>query len=350
MLKKILIIGILIFVLVGCTIQKDITEPIDEEEPYEPITEPTNDEVIECYSQIDISKGNPASLFCNCMGGKIVIENTAQGQKGICQINGVNYEEWEYFNEMNPYDNTYSPAKAGFDNWVNYCGLNTGSIYCKHFPKQALFCKQQGGEWKKFSNTCVDECGKKPRFCGQAITEGCDCGATKCWGYETDSKGVRAQFPSCLDDIYEPYSTQEEACEKTDGIWIIPEQIPFPITNEALCKDNDGKWVDISKIKNYYIDLGITTKEECEKYRSRCYGTEARPISITKIGICSGDLTVVYDCFHTDFIENNCLLSTEKEWEIKQGNIARCECPEGEKFTIQGCQVADDLMSIIAYG
>ena len=51
---------------------------------------------------------NPAATFCICMGGKYRINEIPSGQQGICIIEGVEYDEWEYFRQMNPEDNTYS--------------------------------------------------------------------------------------------------------------------------------------------------------------------------------------------------------------------------------------------------
>lgn len=47
-------------------------------------------------------------------------------------------------------------------------------------------CYASGGEWKLFSNTCVDSCSAvgSNGMCGQAMTEGCDCGPNQCWDGE----------------------------------------------------------------------------------------------------------------------------------------------------------------------
>ncbi|MCC5815650.1 MAG: hypothetical protein JJT78_12910 [Leptospira sp.] len=45
-------------------------------------------------------------------------------------------------------------------------------------------CNTAGGTWRSFPNTCVDHCSilRNPNLnCGQAFTNGCDCGAERCW-------------------------------------------------------------------------------------------------------------------------------------------------------------------------
>lgn len=291
--KEIIIILSLVLVLSGCTIQKDIVKPL----------QPTPKDV------------------CEKIEGKIFIDGECLEEsqltiKQLCEQQGK-----VYFGEMG------------------------GKCVYKELVKN---CEDSGGTYTWFSNGCADNCGKKPRICTQAMTMGCDCGETKCWGHEVCPPPLLCvdPAPKCIDDPYEPYATPKEACEETNGMWMSPEQIPFPITNEVLCKDNDGKWVDISKIEIYYIDLGITTQKECDKYRSKCFGIGTHPISVTQIGICEGDLL----CLHGDFYEDTCLLSLDKEVEIKKGNIPKCICPEGKTFTLQGCSIpSNTLASIIAY-
>lgn len=45
-------------------------------------------------------------------------------------------------------------------------------------------CLEQEGNWRKFSNGCVDSCNSnfdEFAICTQAITYGCDCGPSRCW-------------------------------------------------------------------------------------------------------------------------------------------------------------------------
>ncbi|MFW5876275.1 MAG: hypothetical protein ACOCXM_06025 [Myxococcota bacterium] len=46
-------------------------------------------------------------------------------------------------------------------------------------------CRDSGGRWRQFRNTCVDSCrlvrAVEPVACGMALTMGCDCGPDRCW-------------------------------------------------------------------------------------------------------------------------------------------------------------------------
>ncbi|GEM_PF-1474340 len=67
---------------------------------------------------------------------------------------------------------------------VGRIGPNCEFALCPQFDPK-LLCEKASGVWKSFPNTCVDSCEKaraKERvFCGQAFTDGCDCGPDKCW-------------------------------------------------------------------------------------------------------------------------------------------------------------------------
>jgi putative hemolysin len=46
---------------------------------------------------------NPASVYCNEIGGKLRMENTVQGQEGICILpNGTEMEEWTLYRKDHP--------------------------------------------------------------------------------------------------------------------------------------------------------------------------------------------------------------------------------------------------------
>ena len=84
----------------------------------------------ECYEGISdsgsaVGMPNPSSVFCDCMGGVIDTDD--------CTIQGKTYDAWEYFNQMNPYDNTYFPSPKGTEAWRSFCGENRSSVYCKPY-------------------------------------------------------------------------------------------------------------------------------------------------------------------------------------------------------------------------
>ena len=52
------------------------------------------------------------------------------------------------------------------------------------FKDMKELCEKASGEVKQFPNTCVDSCEyerDEEIMCGQALTDGCDCGPDKCW-------------------------------------------------------------------------------------------------------------------------------------------------------------------------
>lgn len=50
-------------------------------------------------------------------------------------------------------------------------------------------CARASGEWKIFPDGCADSCfkarSKEPVFCTAVLTDGCDCGADRCWNGKT---------------------------------------------------------------------------------------------------------------------------------------------------------------------
>lgn len=50
-----------------------------------------------------IGMANPASVYCNEIGGKLRVEKTVQGQEGICILpNGTEMEEWTLYRKDHP--------------------------------------------------------------------------------------------------------------------------------------------------------------------------------------------------------------------------------------------------------
>lgn len=50
-----------------------------------------------------IGMANPASVYCQKKGGKLVLENTEQGQIGLCHLpDGTQIEEWTLFRRDHP--------------------------------------------------------------------------------------------------------------------------------------------------------------------------------------------------------------------------------------------------------
>ena len=55
------------------------------------------------FTPTGIGMANPASLFCESMGGKVQIVTDAAGQRGDCLLpNGTRTDEWTYFRSVSP--------------------------------------------------------------------------------------------------------------------------------------------------------------------------------------------------------------------------------------------------------
>jgi putative hemolysin len=72
-----------------------------------------SDKIISCCNQkftcapgVPACMPNPASVYCNCIGGTLGVIEEPAGQRGICKFAGITYDEWELFSKNcpnNPY-------------------------------------------------------------------------------------------------------------------------------------------------------------------------------------------------------------------------------------------------------
>jgi len=129
---------------------------------------------------------NPSSVFCTCMGGISSIQDTTQGQKGICLISGKEYDEWEYFRMTNKI--TPEP-EIDIENKEMKCGGwdTSGEIVCSC---SGMIIKSECSEGKICDSgtyTCKGSCGS---CCFKGL-------------------GNTTQYPSC-DMIDSTQITQEE--------------------------------------------------------------------------------------------------------------------------------------------
>lgn len=73
-------------------------------------------------------------------------------------------------------------------------------------------CYSSGGKWATFPTGCVDRCGAQ--ICTEAFTEGCDCGADKCWnGTHCSYEKVEMKEEINLPSAEVPNATHIEAEE-----------------------------------------------------------------------------------------------------------------------------------------
>ncbi|MBI2129114.1 hypothetical protein HYU07_02650 [Candidatus Woesearchaeota archaeon] len=70
---------------------------------------------------------------------------------------------------------------------ISGCQQKTGNSKVLDDPQKE--CARAGGEWKALPDGCVDSCfkarSKEPVFCTAVLTDGCDCGADRCWNGKT---------------------------------------------------------------------------------------------------------------------------------------------------------------------
>jgi hypothetical protein len=76
------------------------------------------------------------------------------------------------------------------------------------------------------------------------------------------------------------------------------------ITEQQLCANNKGKWIDVSRISMNNIDVGIGTTLDCEGYGGFCTTEQQRPTDTTRIGMCSKTGICIYGHI---FYEDTCL-------------------------------------------
>ena len=74
--------------------------------------------------------------------------------------------------------------------WRYIDGVDECTYICASFNEdEQVACLEAEGEWKTFSNGCVDSCAlaRNPEIilCIQTLTDGCECGENRCWNSET---------------------------------------------------------------------------------------------------------------------------------------------------------------------
>lgn len=77
---------------------------------------------------------------------------------------------------------------CGPDNCPTWRCLDGRCVYFKDAKDASALCQSAGGIYKTFPTTCADSCEfvRKVKkglnvFCGEAMTDSCDCGPDKCW-------------------------------------------------------------------------------------------------------------------------------------------------------------------------
>lgn len=74
-----------------------------------------------------VGMANPASVYCQQVGGKLNLENTPAGQVGMCALpDGSKVEEWELFK---------AASQCGADSRQNLIGTPAASLDQSTLPK-----------------------------------------------------------------------------------------------------------------------------------------------------------------------------------------------------------------------
>jgi putative hemolysin len=110
-----------------------------------------------------VGMANPASVYCQQVGGKLTIENTPAGQVGMCALpDGSKVEEWELFR---------AARQCGADSRQNLVGTPESGLDRSLMPKLSRVIHHNSAVTMDFRsdrlNVYVDEKGKIARVaCG----------------------------------------------------------------------------------------------------------------------------------------------------------------------------------------
>lgn len=110
-----------------------------------------------------VGMANPASVYCQQVGGKLNIENTPAGQVGMCSLpNGDKVEEWELFK---------AASQCGANSHQNLVGTLAASLDRSALPKLSRVINPDSVVTMDYRqdrlNVYVDDKGKVDRVnCG----------------------------------------------------------------------------------------------------------------------------------------------------------------------------------------
>jgi len=84
-------------------------------------------------------------------------------------------------------------------------------------------CSDAGGTWQFFSNSCVDGCTlvlNPGATCLQAITPGCNCGASQCWDGDTCvDNPIATPTPTATPEPSPTLTPDQQSCSDAGGTW-----------------------------------------------------------------------------------------------------------------------------------
>ncbi len=122
-----------------------------------------------------------------------------------------------------------------------------------------VYCEKMGGEWKLFSDSCVDSCDSS-LGCKEVETEGCDCGVDKCWNGEKCEEENENSCEGCLiEDKCYPLGHRKDGNYCSDDLeFVIQKTESESCENNFECDSNvcvSGECIDsgfIQRVLNWF--------------------------------------------------------------------------------------------------
>lgn len=141
--------------------------------------------IVDYYKTTNYQVGNPASIYCIEQSGELIIEDSIEGQYGICLFeDGTRCEEWDFYNgvcgEGDSIYLTFSEYQAAIDTscrTVEDCEIKDVRNCCGYFPK----CVNKDFEVAS-PEFVAKRCEIEGLFgsCGFVAFQNCDCVDNNC--------------------------------------------------------------------------------------------------------------------------------------------------------------------------
>ena len=99
-------------------------------------------------SSVEIA--NPSAVYCEKLGYKYIIENTPEGQRGICIFNGGKCDAWEFLKGTCGLEHTFCAKHGGTTEIIRSerCKFTYTCILCRIDNKECT-------EWEWVTGSCL---------------------------------------------------------------------------------------------------------------------------------------------------------------------------------------------------